>query len=125
MSLWVLLGVGGAVGAMLRYAISGAVQRLVGTFPWGTVAVNVLGCVLMGALARAFLESSVLRAEYRTAILTGMLGALTTFSTFSYETLTLLNDGQWRSAIGYVLVTNAGCLLAVWAGFRVMTRLLV
>jgi len=121
---WLLIGVGGAVGALLRYGISGWVQQGArSTFPWGTMAVNVLGCLLMGALARALFDASVLRPEYRMAILVGGLGAFTTFSTFGYDTLGLLNDGQVRQAAFYVLGTNAACLVAVWLGYRVVERL--
>ena len=112
------------MGAVLRYGISGWVQQGArSTFPWGTMAVNVLGCLLMGALARALFDASVLRPEYRMAILVGGLGAFTTFSTFGYDTLGLLNDGQVRQAAFYVLGTNAACLVAVWLGYRVVERL--
>ena len=116
---WVLLGAGGAVGAILRYAIGGWVQqRTAGTFPWGTITVNVAGCLFMGLLARILFGESAVRPEYRTAILVGVLGALTTFSTFSYETISLLNDGQFPRAAAYVVLTNVGCLAAVWIGYR-------
>lgn len=122
--MWLAVAVGGSVGAMLRYGISGWVQKhSTTTFPWGTVAVNVLGCLLMGVLAKLLMESSLVRPEYRVAILVGVLGALTTFSTFSYEALSLAGAGQLGQAAGYVLLTNLGCLSAVWVGYRLAIRL--
>lgn len=119
------IAAGGAAGALARYLLSGWVQqRAAGFFPWGTLAVNVLGCLLMGVLAKLLFDASLLRTEYRTAILVGVLGAFTTFSTFGYETLMLLNDGQYKPAIAYVLLTNASCFLAVWIGYRTSETLL-
>ncbi len=121
---WIGLGAGGAVGAILRYTLSGWVQqRAAGTFPWGIMAVNVLGCLLMGLLGKYLIDATTLRPEYRTALLVGVLGAFTTFSTFASDTLGMLNDGQWRSAAAYVLGTNAACFLAVWLGYRCAERL--
>ena len=122
--IYFYIAAGGAAGAVARYLLSGWVQsgwlqkREAVAFPWGTLTVNVLGCLMMGLLAKLLFDASILRAEYRTAILVGTLGAFTTFSTFSYETLSMLNDGQYKPAIAYVLLTNALCFLAVWAGYR-------
>lgn len=117
--LYLSIALGGAVGALSRYLIAAWVQnRTAGLFPWGTLTVNVVGCLLMGLLFRLFEDASVLRPEFRMAILVGVLGALTTFSTFSNETLQLLNDGQVGWAAANVLGTNAACLLAVWIGYR-------
>lgn len=119
-----LLGAGGAVGAILRYLVSGWVQARQGTaFPWGTLAVNVVGCLLIGVLTPLVSEKLV-RPEYRTALLVGGLGAFTTFSTFGYETLSLLEGRQFRYALLYVIGTNGGCLTAVWLGHRVSEKLL-
>jgi CrcB protein len=121
--LILFIAAGGAVGAVGRYSISTWItQRASTLFPWGTIAVNVIGCLLMGVLTRLLLESNV-GAEYRMAILVGVLGALTTFSTFSMETFNLLNDGQWGRACGYVLGMNAACFFAVWIGYRLTERL--
>jgi CrcB protein len=122
-----LIAAGGAVGAVLRYGVGGWTQQLFATrtsavFPWGTLAVNVLGCLCMGVLAPVLFEKSLLRPEYRTAVLVGLLGAFTTWSSFGYETVRLVNDGELRLAAGYVLGTNAGCLAAVWLAYRVTER---
>jgi CrcB protein len=111
------IALGGAFGAVIRYAVSGWVQlRASGTFPWGTLAVNVVGCLLMGLLAPLMLERA--RPEYRMLVLVGVLGAFTTFSTFGFETLERLNNGQLGQAAGYVLASNVFCLSAAWVGYR-------
>jgi fluoride exporter len=121
---WFLLAVAGSIGAILRYAVSGWVQRSAGgTFPWGTLAVNLTGCIAIGLLAPLLMER-IVRPEYRVAILIGLLGSFTTFSTFGYETFRLLSDGQFGHAAAYVLAMNAGGLLAVWIGYRGMEHLL-
>ncbi len=90
------LAVAGACGSLLRYGLGGLVQRFhAGTFPWGTLAVNVLGCLLFG-LAWSLLEWRLsLSPEARTVVLIGFLGAFTTFSTFVFESDRLLGDAQW------------------------------
>lgn len=118
------LALGGAFGTLCRYGLSGWVQRgSGGTFPWGTLAVNVLGCLVMGLLYRTF-EARLFPPEYRTAILIGVLGGFTTFSSFGIETFRMLNDGQFGAAVLYVGASNAGCLAAVWLGYRVVERVL-
>lgn len=119
---WLLIAVGGAVGAVARYAVSGWVQpRFLSTFPWGTLTVNVVGCLLMGLLFPIL--TARMQDAYRMMILVGFLGALTTWSTFGYETIALLNDGDFRAAGLNVLVTNLACLSSVWLGYRVAERL--
>jgi len=121
--IWIGLALGGAFGACGRYLTSTLVQslasqRATATFPWGTLSVNVLGCLLMGFLYPWFLERN-LPQEYRVAILTGLLGAFTTWSSFGVETVNLLNDGQWGWAALNVFGTNAACFTAVMAGYRI------
>ena len=123
-----LIALGGAVGAVSRYGLAGWVQSAVdrpsahgaALFPWGTLTVNVIGCLLMGALAPLLLKE--VSTEYRVMILVGVLGAFTTWSSFGYETITMLSDGQFRFAAGYVAATNVGCLAAVWIGYRLIER---
>lgn len=116
---WLLLFVAGGAGALLRYGVAGVVQARTGTaFPWGTLAVNVSGCLLIGLLATWFESRSMLSAELRIAVLIGLLGGFTTFSTFGLETWRLLEGGEWlgaaANAVGSVLVG----LLAVVAGIQ-------
>jgi CrcB protein len=118
------IAVGGALGAVSRYGVAGLVQGMLRgrpgeAFPWGTLLINVSGCFAMGLLAPVLLERSVLRPEFRMAILVGFLGAYTTWSTFSYETLRFVSAGDWRRGLGYAVGTNAGCFLAVWAAYRI------
>ncbi len=108
---------GGAFGAVARFLASTGVYRLAGRdFPYGTLAVNVLGSLLMGLLYILLIERAALGAEWRALLLVGFLGAFTTFSTFSIETLNLLEAGEpWR-ALTNVLVSVVFCLLAAWLG---------
>lgn len=116
--LW-LFGAGG-LGSVLRFALAGWVQdRSDGGFPWGTFAVNALGCLAIGLLATAAEERSVLTPEVRIALLVGFLGGFTTFSTFGLETWRLLAGGEpaaaFANALGQVAVGLAAVALGVQA----------
>lgn len=113
-----LVGLGGFAGAIGRYALSGGVHRLLPAahFPWGTLAVNILGCLFMGALGAAADVRGLLSPETRALLMIGTLGGFTTFSTFAYETLTLARDGQSIGVLGNVILHLIFCLLAVWIG---------
>ena len=116
---WLLIACGGGAGAILRYAMAGWGQRLVGgIFPVGTLMVNTLGCLAIGFLASLFAGPLLIRDEYRIAILVGFLGGFTTFSTYGYETFALLGDGEWWSAAANVFFSNVLGLLALWIGVR-------
>ena len=116
--LWIAAG--GGVGAVLRYLVAGWVQRLAGegTFPAGTLAVNGIGCLVIGLLSAAWAGPHLIREEYRMAVLVGVLGGFTTFSTFGWETFALLNEGDWARAALNVLGSLTLALLAVWSGYR-------
>ena len=90
----VLVGVGGFIGAVLRYLISGLVQNLTQSviFPYGTLAVNITGCFLMGIFSHLVESQAGLTAETRLFLMVGLLGSFTTYSTFSHESLNLLQD---------------------------------
>ena len=112
--LWV--GLGGFVGAILRYSLSAWAHRMHdGDFPVGTLLVNVLGCFAIGALM-ALLDRGMGSEELRLFAAAGLLGALTTFSTFGYETLELLRNGSMGLALGNILANASIGLLAVWLG---------
>ena len=118
------IAAGGAVGAVFRFWVSTGVYQLLGRgFPWGTLLVNVLGSFLMGLLFVLFLERSLVSGEWRAAILVGVLGAFTTFSTFSIETLNLIGQADYLKAVGNVLVSVAACILACWAGLALGRQL--
>ena len=98
-----LIFLAGGCGCLLRYGVSGWVQRLGrSSFPVGTLAVNVVGCVLIGFLASLLTGPVLIREAYRLAILIGLLGGFTTFSTFGYETMALLRDRELLAAGAYV-----------------------
>ncbi len=108
---------GGAIGALLRFWLSTGVYQLLGRgFPWGTLVVNVLGSFLMGLLFVFFMERGLVSPELRAAVLVGLLGSLTTFSTFSMETLTLIEQADYLKAVLNMLVSVVVCVLACGAG---------
>lgn len=113
------IAAGGALGAVLRYWVATAVYNNLGRdFPWGTLLVNVLGSVLIGFLA-VFLAERVLALEWRAALFIGFLGAFTTFSTFSLETVTLLQSGALGRALANILVSVLFCVVGTWFGMLV------
>jgi CrcB protein len=114
----VLIFAAGGLGAVLRFGLGAWVQRLAGGLPAGTLFVNVVGCLAAGFLAAVLTQSESVREEHRLAILVGLLGAFTTFSTFSLETVRLWETGRHAAALAYVLVSNAGGLTAAWLGWR-------
>lgn len=108
---------GGAIGAVARFLVSTGVYRLMGRdFPWGTLAVNLFGSFAMGLLFVLLLERSLIAPEVRAAILVGFLGSFTTFSTFSLETLTLVEQGEALRALLNVAASVLLCVAACWAG---------
>ena len=114
------IGVGGAMGAILRYGVSGYVQNQIriGGFPLGTLVVNVVGCFLLGFLSRVVTGSGRLPSEGTLFLLVGMLGAFTTFSTFSKEAVDLFTNGQVGAALVHVAVHVVLGLTAVGGGYE-------
>lgn len=107
----------GAAGCLSRYFLSGWVYNLCGRgAPYGTLAVNILGAFCIGLLMEFSLRSSLLPATLRTGLTIGFLGGLTTFSTFSYETFRLLEDGELLIALTNILASVLACLLFTWLG---------
>ena len=119
MRLGIWMAVGGMAGTLARWGLSTAVQRLSASrFPWGTVSVNLAGCFAFG-LIWAFAESrGTVPAAARIAVLTGFLGAFTTFSAFAFETVALLQDGRWAWALGNLVLQNAAGLALLWLGMQ-------
>ncbi|HEX2961371.1 MAG TPA: fluoride efflux transporter CrcB [Ignavibacteriales bacterium] len=108
---------GGGIGAVTRYWLSGYIYRLTGAnFPYGTLVVNVLGCLLIGFLMTFFEERFIITPALRLLLTIGFLGGLTTYSTFSYETIALLEEGNILYGLGNVLVTTVACLTSTFAG---------
>ncbi|MDB4575717.1 fluoride efflux transporter CrcB [bacterium] len=111
------IAAGGALGAVMRFLSQATVYELVGkTFPYGTLFVNVTGSFLMGLLSIFLVEKFNLSAEWHLAILVGVLGSFTTFSTFSLETLVLFEQGDMFKAMTNILLSVILCVAAVWAG---------
>ncbi len=111
---WISLG--GAVGTAARYLLSGWMLKTAGPgFPWGTLAVNVIGSFLLGLLAAV--GANAFSPTLRLALTTGVMGGFTTYSTFNYETLRALQDGAWGVAFANLFVTVFGCLAAGLLGF--------
>jgi fluoride exporter len=117
MSKLVYILAGGALGASMRYGISLLVFRVAcGSFPWGTLIVNVLGSFLAG-FAWAYLNQSSGPERINALFIIGMMGAFTTFSAYALESLRLFESGSINLALGNVLANNSGALLAAFAGF--------
>ncbi len=119
------IGLGGFLGAVSRYAVSGWAYRMVGStwFPYGTLTVNVLGCLLIGFLSGMAEGRHLLSPDMRAMLLIGFLGSFTTFSTFGYETFTLARDGEFWVGFLNVGVHLLLGLVGVWLGFS-LSRLL-
>lgn len=118
MKALVLIGIGGACGAIFRFLLSGCVQRLwSGTFPLGTCIVNVMGAFLVGILSVIFVErGEMVAAQLRALLVIGVLGGFTTFSTFSLESIVLWQEGAYSKLIGYMVCSVGGGLCATWLG---------
>jgi len=117
-ALWVMIG--SALGGGARYWCSGLVARTVGeTFPWGTLTVNAAGSLVIGLIAALTGPDGrlLVASETRQFIMMGVLGGFTTFSSFSLQTLSLAQDGEWLRAGLNVAASVAVCLVAVWAGW--------
>lgn len=111
------IAAGGAIGAVLRFGVSNGVYGMFGrNFPYGTLVVNVLGSLLIGVLSILFIERYTLNPEVRAIFIIGILGAFTTFSTFSMETFNLLENGEFFKALLNILLSVTLCLVATWAG---------
>lgn len=114
----VFVGIGGFVGSVLRYSTSGYVQQLTQStnFSYGTLAVNVIGCFVIGFLSQLVESYGLLSAETRALLIPGVLGGFTTFSTFSNETFNLFRDSETPLALANVAAHLVLGLGAVWAG---------
>jgi len=121
-TIWIALA--GLLGTLLRYWLSGFVARQYGeTFPWGTMAVNLIGCFVTGAVFFLAEERFLVSPTVRTVILIGLLGGFTTFSSYGLQTFTLLRDGEFGLATLNVVTSNILGLFMVWVGY-VLGRLL-
>lgn len=111
------VAIGGALGSVLRYGLSSWVHNFMGRgFPYGTLVVNVLGCLAMGILFVLFVERTSENALWRAGLMVGVLGGFTTFSAFSIETFNLLEQGAMAKAMGNMAASLILCIGATWLG---------
>jgi fluoride exporter len=116
---------GGALGSGTRYLLGAAIQERAGPgFPLGTLIVNVTGSLLLGFLLRFALGGAAVSPEVRLFLTTGFCGGYTTFSTFSYETVRLFEDGDYRRAVLYIALSVALSIAGTWLGFSLARGLL-
>ncbi|NVK41223.1 MAG: fluoride efflux transporter CrcB [Oceanospirillaceae bacterium] len=118
----IAIACGGALGALGRYWVSGVLNNAEHRLPFGTLACNVGGSLMMGVLFVLVLEKARLSPELRPLLMVGFMGAFTTFSTFSLETVAMLQEGHVMSALIYVLLSVILCIAALYAGISI-TRL--
>ncbi len=121
---FLLIALGGGLGAVARYSLTTAIQSRTWSSPFaGTLIVNVLGCFLIGVLAQLFSGAWPVRDELRLAILVGVLGGFTTFSSYAFESFALFESGERTQAILNIVLSNVLGLLAAWGGFALAARI--
>lgn len=119
MKMYLIVAAGGAFGAMARYGTVVAVGRFTGLgFPWGTITVNLVGSLFLGLLIGGLAHGLHLSQEARALVVVGFLGAFTTFSTFSLDTVILIQRGEWTPALGYVLGSVFAGIALFFLGLR-------
>ena len=118
MNQLIVIAIGGAFGAVMRFLVSSGLYQWIGRgFPYGTLLVNVIGSFLIGLLSETLvLQRVTIALDYRAGILVGFIGAFTTFSTFSLETFYLIEQGQFSKAALNIMISVSSCLVAVWVG---------
>jgi CrcB protein len=125
MEKYLLIGLGGAIGSISRYVLSRMVYHSAGeSFPYGTLAVNIIGCFLIGLLMALMQERLVTTPSYRYLLVIGLLGGFTTFSSFSYETLELMRMGSIAASLFNIFYNIVGCLGATWCGYMIGKNIL-
>jgi CrcB protein len=125
MYTYLAIAFGGALGALSRYWLTVSIERFNSTgFPLGTFVVNLLGSFLIGLLYIILMEKLSVADQWRPVIITGFLGAMTTFSTFSLDALLLFQQGQYNTALFYVLSSVMICIFAAYMGMQIARTLL-
>ena len=117
---FLLLGLAGAAGTLLRAGCTTLATRLLGIgFPWGTLAMNVLGSLVFGLIVGLARTRGTIAVSAETILLVGLLGGFTTFSSYAFQSVELLEGGRPLTAAAYVIGTNIAAFAAVWAGLRI------
>lgn len=120
MERFLLIGLGGFIGANLRYWVSGLVaERLSQTFPWGTFVVNASGACLLAVFYGWSANHLIFDPRARLLVAIGLFGAYTTFSTYANETVALMQTGDWIGMAGNILGTNLVCIVGAWLGLMI------
>ncbi len=123
MKIILAIGIGSCIGGISRYLISLFIQnKFLSTFPYGTLSVNLIGCLLIG-LVFGISEKTMIAVEWRMFLVTGLLGGFTTFSSFSNETVGLIRDGQYWPAFMYISFSVVIGLLATFTGISLIKLL--
>jgi len=118
------IAIGGAAGSLCRYGMSNGIYLLLGrSFPYGTLAVNILGSFIMGSVYILMIERASISEELRAGITIGLLGAFTTFSTFSIETINLIESGEILKAGLNILFSVAFCIAGCWLGMNLSRQI--
>lgn len=119
----ILLALAGGIGTLIRFSVTKLAERCGVSFPLGTLIANVGGCLSMGIVVALASSLPNLRSDVRTAITVGLLGGLTTFSTFGLESFLFLTSGRQLTAIIHLLLHNVLGIGAIWLGYRMTQRL--
>jgi CrcB protein len=119
-----LIGLAGALGTLSRYGVGLWARGVLGAdFPYGTLIVNVVGCFLIALVSQIALATTLISPTLRLTLTTGFMGGLTTYSSFNYETTSLLRERAWAAGLTNVALTLLGCFLAGWLGLIAARRL--
>ena len=120
MNTYIAIAIGGAFGAISRYWVSESMEKVNGTgFPLGTFTVNLFGSFLIGVLFIVFAEKLEIAQQWKSLLIVGFLGAMTTFSAFSLDTLLLFQQGHYNTALFYIFSSVTACLIAAYAGIQI------
>jgi len=121
---WLVVALGGSLGAVSRYALALLLPYTPGKFPLSTFVVNITGSFLIGVFFVVIIEKAALPIVWRQALMVGLLGAFTTFSTFSMESFQLLHTGHWKTAVFYVTFSVVACVFAAFLGYTLVNKLI-
>lgn len=119
----ILVGLGGGVGSVLRYLVSTITTRhFPGLFPWGTLLVNIAGCLITGLLIGLFNRQHIYNEDFKYLLIIGFCGGFTTFSTFAAENMSLFHSGNHLTAFMYTVSSVTICLGATWIGMYLVIK---